>query len=215
MAAELIENPGIPHTLEHDLESVFWVLLWVTLLYMKTSWPMVSTTLNDAMNPRVYPSGGGASKLHFIGNPSALAGLFPQQSPKMHHLLTGIHAIFCERYHKRIQQRYLKQENEIYHSARKNADFGTDKSADEAGIATQSGNEVSPSLEALYTTVLKVFEDVLKDESFWSTTDRAERQLIEMPYEMKSAAQSGSKRSKERLEEHFGITLPPSKRSGS
>ncbi len=237
MAAELITNPSVPHTIEHDLESVCWVLLWVTLLYMKTPWAYNSTTLTEAMNLKVYLSGGGASKLHFIRDPSSTEGLFPDKSPGMYVLIAGIHSIFCKRYHARTQSLHLTEKTRILAmSARKNADVGTDKSADEsmdkstnkctdgsmhgstnkstdeASIATQSGNEVPPSLEALYTTVLNVFEEVLAVENMWSTTDRAERQPVEMPNETKSAAQSGSKRSRDKMEQNFGTTPPASKR---
>ena len=68
MAAELVDNPKIPHAPEHDIESVFWVLLFLTLLYTKIRWDSkhVSSTLTEAMNLKVYPTSGGTTKLSFI-----------------------------------------------------------------------------------------------------------------------------------------------------
>jgi len=92
MAADLVENPTIPHTPEHDLESVFWVLLWMTLLYMKTSWSIeiCSSTLNSTMSPDVYQSSGGRGKLDFMQNPCALNDLYTPDNPKMEELLVGV-----------------------------------------------------------------------------------------------------------------------------
>jgi len=33
MAGDLVRDPETPQTVEHDLESLFWVLLWVCLLF--------------------------------------------------------------------------------------------------------------------------------------------------------------------------------------
>jgi len=92
MAADLVENPAIPHTPKHNLESVFWVLLWMTLLYMKTSWSIKirSSTLNSMMSPDVYQSSGGRGKLDFMRNPCALNDLYTPDNPKMEELLVGV-----------------------------------------------------------------------------------------------------------------------------
>jgi len=92
MAADLVENPAIPHTPEHNLESVFWVLLWMMLLYMKTSWSIEihSSTLNSTMSPDVYQSSGGRGKLDFMRNPCVLNDLYTPDNPKMEELLVGV-----------------------------------------------------------------------------------------------------------------------------
>lgn len=235
MAAELIADPTISHTPEHDLESVFWVLLWVTLLYTKTDWDLYlrSSTLTEAMNPKVYTTGGGASKLHFIRDRDSIRGLITGESPGLYMLLRGIHGIFSKRYHERTVLQYWTKEKEFLDmSARmdedvnadeavsadedEDEDVSTDKRADERmdddDIARQSG-EAGP--DALYDAVLGVFNKVLKvkgKKRMWSKTDRAVRQPVLMPSETKSAAQSGPKRSRDMVEESFGIMLPPSTR---
>ncbi len=39
MATELLESPDTRHEVEHDLESFFWVLLWVVLRHTKHKYP--------------------------------------------------------------------------------------------------------------------------------------------------------------------------------
>ena len=230
MAAELIDNPKIPHAPEHDLESVFWVLLFLTLLYTKTRWDAkrVSSTLTKAMNPKVYLTGGGATKLSFIRDPASVQGLLSDKSPGLYVLLKDIHLMFSMRYLKKskLQHKALEDAYSDYCHARKKVrgtDESTNKSADEsianksmneAGIATQSGDVVPLDSETLYGAVLRVFEEVL-GEDLWSETDCTERQSILMPSETKSAVQSGSKRSRDMLEQTYGTTLSSSNRLDS
>ena len=74
MAADLIQDSSIPHTFVHDLESVFWVLIWVVVSYMPTTWDNGehSSFLKETMCPKVYGTRGGTRKKDFI-----LAKQFP------------------------------------------------------------------------------------------------------------------------------------------
>jgi hypothetical protein len=38
MAADFVKRSDIPQTLVHDLESFFWVLLWLVLTKVETNW---------------------------------------------------------------------------------------------------------------------------------------------------------------------------------
>jgi hypothetical protein len=57
----------------HDLESAFWVLVWMAVSFMRGNWSTeeVSSFLKETMSPRVYNLSGGRTKLFFmqIGNP--------------------------------------------------------------------------------------------------------------------------------------------------
>ena len=219
MAAELIENPSTPHTPEHDLESMFWVLLWITLLYTKTSWDIRrrSSVLADIMNLKVYQAGGGISKLIFISNFTSVEGLFSKGSPGLYVLIDGIHGILSRRYYEKMRSEFREMKEKMLDMDSdeimdESMDESTNNCTDEAGITMQSGNAVPPDPEDLYATVLDVFEKALLKQSKWSETDRAVRQTLEMPSETKSAAQSGPKRSREMLEQSCGATLPPPKR---
>ncbi len=61
MAADLVQRSSIPHTFIHDLESAFWVMLWVVILYMPSSWDIGDRSyfLKETMSPRVYDNSGG------------------------------------------------------------------------------------------------------------------------------------------------------------
>lgn len=52
MAAELVESADTPQTYAHDLESFFWVLLWVVITLVKTNLKgtKLSSIFHDVMN---------------------------------------------------------------------------------------------------------------------------------------------------------------------
>jgi hypothetical protein len=64
MAADLVANPTAPQDSVHDLESMFWVLLWATIKYMHTNWneSTCSSFLKTIMSPDTYCSMGGHQK---------------------------------------------------------------------------------------------------------------------------------------------------------
>jgi hypothetical protein len=68
MAADLIEKSNIPHTFVYDLESVFWVLIWVVISFMHTEWEGSERLdfLKETMSPRVYGGKGRSTKKNFI-----------------------------------------------------------------------------------------------------------------------------------------------------
>jgi hypothetical protein len=72
MAADLVESPIIPQTFHHDLESFFWVLLWIVLTQMKTSWAEAkrSAFLKSTFKPELYERSGGVTggeaKINFL-----------------------------------------------------------------------------------------------------------------------------------------------------
>jgi hypothetical protein len=69
MAAELIQHPETPQTFIHDLESAFWVLIWVVVSYMPTNMDAGkrSNFLKDIMSPKVYDkSSSGLEKVDFL-----------------------------------------------------------------------------------------------------------------------------------------------------
>ena len=68
MVADIIKSPGIPQTFLHDLESAFWVLLWMVLSFMKSNWDdgLCSSFLKNTMSPKVFHNTRGQDKLHFM-----------------------------------------------------------------------------------------------------------------------------------------------------
>jgi hypothetical protein len=68
MAANLVESSKIPQTVEHDLESFFWVILWIVMTRVPTNWTdeACSILINDTMSPKVYYHTGGPGKKNWL-----------------------------------------------------------------------------------------------------------------------------------------------------
>jgi hypothetical protein len=68
MAANLVESSEIPQTVEHDLESFFWVILWIVMTRVPTNWTdeARSILINDTMSPKVYYHTGGLGKKNWL-----------------------------------------------------------------------------------------------------------------------------------------------------
>jgi hypothetical protein len=68
MAADLVESSEIPQTLEHDLESFFWVILWIVMTRVPTNWTdeARSILINDTMSPKVYSHTRGPVKKNWL-----------------------------------------------------------------------------------------------------------------------------------------------------
>jgi hypothetical protein len=105
MAADLVMNPRITQTEEHDLESVFWILLWMCLSYMKTTMPpgLRADILNNTMSPRVHDGSGGMGKANFMASSIALGDLTTPNCP-MADLLKDLHGLLSKRYRPQPKQ---------------------------------------------------------------------------------------------------------------
>ena len=93
MAGDLVRDPKTPQTVEHDLESDFWVLLWVCLLYMKSNMNEGdrSGVIKNIMSPPVHSGSGGTGKISFLTSPVPMEELETETSPAMAKLLIRLH----------------------------------------------------------------------------------------------------------------------------
>ena len=68
MAAGLVEKPDILQMFVHDIESAFFLLLWMALLFVNSSWqnPRLSSFINDIFHPPVFGGSGGSVKVMFM-----------------------------------------------------------------------------------------------------------------------------------------------------
>src|SRR6266849_1953782 len=102
MAADLVERSDIPQTFVHDLESFFWVLLWVVLTRVKTSWTeeQVSNFINGTMNPKVYADYGGWAKVWFLTSKDELSENHFKipGNPILREFLKGLHSLVAVRH---------------------------------------------------------------------------------------------------------------------
>jgi len=150
MAAELVENPMAIHTIEHDTESVFWVLLWLYLLYMKTDMSprQHSSILNSTINPPVFDGTGGTGKANFMAGSYGLKRLKMPNSI-MFRLLMKLHQIIGRPY----------QMN--------NADRD----------ATDKGTKNKGATMDIQGDVLALLKEFAESEE-WPSNDRTERQKV-------------------------------------
>src|SRR5258708_26089743 len=68
MAIELVQPFNIRHTFAHDLESFFWVLLWIVLRRVPTYYTdaVCSGFFYGTMSPKVCSDSGGSMKMNFL-----------------------------------------------------------------------------------------------------------------------------------------------------
>ena len=104
MAGDLIKDPRTPQTEVHDLESFYWVLLWICLSYMKTNKDhgARSSIINGTMSPRVYEDTGGDSKINYLTRPAALKGLEVYGKFLVAALLKSLHMTIGARYREEL-----------------------------------------------------------------------------------------------------------------
>src|ERR1700730_14183489 len=93
MAADLVANPHITQTMEHDLESFYWVLLWICLSYMDNSLTLRkhSSMIKSIMSPKAYAGSGGDGKIHFMVNQTALCEMKMPRNEMFVQLLNSLH----------------------------------------------------------------------------------------------------------------------------
>ncbi len=178
MAAELVEDPSILHTFEHDLESVFWVLLWMTLLYMKTTWDVGrrSSFLNNTMNPGVYMGSGGINKLAFMRYEAALYKLKTCNSLGMQWVLVHVHGILRKRLPAPEPPDFpLPETNGSADESLGERVMNVTKSTS-ATETMQSGNDIKP--EHLHDALINKIGEGLKVDLWWSDEDASNRQEV-------------------------------------
>lgn len=106
MAIELIRSPNKPQTFKHDLESFYWVLIWIVVSYMKTEWTEVHRAefLGDTMNPKIYiddegnERAEGNGKEAFLLSKAAGGPSFIPQNPVLSNLLRELKSLVSIQY---------------------------------------------------------------------------------------------------------------------
>ena len=70
MAADLISNPKTDHTFVHNLESAFYVILWLSIKFLPNSWDgaVCSLVMNDLFNPPTFKLVGSQAKVNWMAH---------------------------------------------------------------------------------------------------------------------------------------------------
>ena len=195
MSAELIDDPNIPQTVEHDLESFYWVLLWICLSYMGTnlSTKKRSSILNSTMSPRAYNGTSGCDKKNFIANSASLLGLEVPASPVIPKLIKSLHQRLGEWYQLELPSSELL-------SSRSSVTSGTTSSTIQS--AEQSKKVVS------HEELLQILQEALED-GLWGEGDHAVPQEVLASQDKVSHFSSCLKRSHSIASWTGGFCVPP------
>jgi hypothetical protein len=95
MAADLMGSSDIPQTFVHDLESFFWVMLWIVKTLVPSSWdPSTRLEIDAIMNPKSC-----VKKLFLSGHSTLLEGLQIPNNTALRGLLISLKAIVGARHH--------------------------------------------------------------------------------------------------------------------
>lgn len=121
MAADLVASPGIQQTFVHDLESFFWVLLWLVLRYVETSWKgsLLSSVYKSVFGQDLYddPEGvfGGVHKKDFLQNREKLGEFQVIGNTILTNLLKDLKAMVSSRYRTKPEKsKYLPDADASY-----------------------------------------------------------------------------------------------------
>ncbi|KAF8479414.1 hypothetical protein F5888DRAFT_1860273 [Russula emetica] len=172
MAAELIERPKIRHTFSHDLESFFWVLMWIVVTRVPTTWDESTRSIfiNGVMNPKVYSNIGSTEKLTWLkaGNPLREKGFRIRDNPILHELAMELYDSVAGQYRPRPSDQAPPTKLNPYIlsgcSLRKNPE------------EEDKNYEIGLTFLKDYDTLLKQFEQALNAE--WPSNDKASLQSI-------------------------------------
>ena len=68
MAVDLVEDPTICQMFVHNIESAFFLLLWMSIHFVKSSWDEArcSNFINSIFQPQVFGGSGGSTKVMFM-----------------------------------------------------------------------------------------------------------------------------------------------------
>jgi hypothetical protein len=206
MAADLVESPTIRHTFVHDLESFFWVLIWIVLTRVKTSWNVGvrSAFIRGTMSPKIYLNSGGREKKRFLTSQTDLDKdhFSVPGNDHLGPLLDGLRDLVA------IRHTLPPSDSPKPFYAH------TIAGGEQASSQTMEAYEDRKAHLDNHSTMTKIFDTALEAET-WPPNDKAEKLPILRSNSVVGASASGSKRSRSIAEENDVFNEPSSsKRQG-
>ena len=108
MSAALVKCNDAPHTFVDDLESIFYVILWLVLMYSLNSMMAEVRTsfMQQVVDPVQYAGTGGCAKADFLQGRSALRDLelHNPNRPELQTLLLNLATLFSVHYEPKPDQ---------------------------------------------------------------------------------------------------------------
>jgi hypothetical protein len=117
MAGDLILEPGTIQTAGHDLESSFWVLLWIMLSFLKTGYvaSLHSSILKQTMDPKCFGGSGGGDKISFITSTYMISSCITPDTPLVGEILHSMHSVLSKRYPQSLNDKDTVVQKEDFH----------------------------------------------------------------------------------------------------
>jgi hypothetical protein len=213
MAADLVQQSSTAHTFIHDLESAFWVMHWVVLLYLKTTWNDAnrSSFLKEMMSPRVYKSSGGKNKLFFMQSEHSLSGFSVSQNPALTALLLNLKKTLSIRHWPDPSKASEPSTLDPLAVRAQIEGLPTLTAVTEAMQKEALINKYKGLMACLksHKVILGMIAMALNLKS-WPKADTADPQLLVTSNEVEATMQSSSKRSRSAAEGNGVFVLPPS-----
>jgi hypothetical protein len=166
------------HTLQDDLESSIYVLIWMTLMYSETSdKSQVPSFLSGVLDPKPFGPTGSYGKADFLKARTFLQRVkFPGRAA-LHNLITQLAELFAVRY----EDEPTKSQYDVADFLLKNVTNSPD------ALEFQRAYEETPAflyhrrMEHLsgYQYTISLFQDALRDRASWPVDDFAVKQDIQ------------------------------------
>src|SRR5258707_1561613 len=230
MARDLVQQFNIWHTFAHDLESFFWVLLWIVLTRVPTYYTdaVHSGFIHGTMSPKVCSGSRGSTKMNFLVSSRMLEERVEDfhlpNNPSLHALLVEMKRTVANWYlslpskkESTPEPKSIKKIDAISIALKRDGVTESDKSRKALHVAPNNFETMNHSMTMMlgllkdHHVVVELFSMALLAP--WPTNDKAERKPILLPSSAIEASHSGSKRSQSTIEIQLaGGDQPSSKR---
>jgi hypothetical protein len=204
MAADIVASPNVVHTFIHDVESAFWVLVWMTCAYLPISWDVGqrSSFMKETMSPRVFLNTGGVNKRTFLTAESVFDSITVIENDIFTSLLCYLKGVLRVR-HLSLPKAPSALDLMIVGEPMEDLMFR---------IRIKKHNKEMDRLKN-HTFILSMFELALQSKD-WPEHDRAKLQPTVMSNDVQISMWSSSERSSDMAEENnIYVSLPAVKRS--
>src|SRR5258708_23828664 len=212
MAGDLVQQFNIWHTFTHNLESFFWVLLWIVLTWVPTYYTdaVCSSFIHGMMSLKVCSGSGGSTKMNFLVSLCMLEERVEDfrlpNNPSLHTLLVEMKCTVADQYLSLPSKKKstpkpesVKKIDAVSIALKCDSVIESDKSCKALHVATNDFETMNCSMTMTlgllkdHHVVVELFSMALL--ALWPTNDKAECKPILLTSSAIEASCSGSKRS--------------------
>src|SRR5260370_8613915 len=227
MAGDLIQQFNIWHTFAHNLESFFWVLLWIVLTQVPTYYTdaVCSSFIHGTMSPKVCSGSRGSTKMNFLVSSHMLEegveDFYLPNNPSLCTLLVEIKRTVADWYlslpskkESTPEPESVKKINAVSITLKHDGITESNESRKALHVPVNNFKTMNRSMTLVllkdHHVVVKLFGTALLAP--WPTNDKAEHKPILLPSSAIEASHSGSKRLQSTIEIQLtGSDQPSSK----